>query len=115
MTTRTMSSNEAKQNWGQVMAIADEPGAAIVVESHGKPRVAIIPVDDLEAFRKLQREARREEGLRMLREIQAAYDGRNDDLTEDEVNDLAVRAGREINQAVAERRAALYRAKLSDQ
>ena len=96
MTTRTMSSNEAKQNWGQVMAIADEPGTAIVVESHGKPRVAVIPVEDLETFRKLQQAARRDEGLRVLREIEAAYDGRNDALTEDEINDLAVRAIREV-------------------
>jgi prevent-host-death family protein len=115
MTTRTMSSNEAKQNWGQVMAIADEPGAAIVVESHGKPRVAVIPIEDLENYRKLQKAARREEGLRALREYQAAYDGRNDDLTEDEIMELAVRAGREINRAVGERLVARYQAKSSDQ
>jgi prevent-host-death family protein len=115
MVTRTMSSNEAKQNWGQVMAIADEPGTVIVVESHGKPRVAVIPIEDLETFRRLQQAARREEALRTLREIEAAYDGRNDDLTEDEITDLAVRAGREINRAVGERLAASHRAKLSEQ
>ncbi len=114
MTTRTMSSNEAKQNWGQVMAIADEPGTAIVVESHGKPRIAVIPAEDLETFRQLQANARREDALRTLREIQAAYDGRNDDLSEDEIMDLAVRAGREINRAAAERDAARYHAQSTD-
>lgn len=96
MTTRTMSSNEAKQNWGQIMAIANEPGTAIIVESHGKPRVAVIPVEDLETFRKLQQAARREEGLRTLREIEAAYDGRNDDLSEDEIDELANRFAKEL-------------------
>jgi prevent-host-death family protein len=104
MVTRTMSSNEAKQNWGQVMAIADEPGTAIVVESHGKPRVAIIPVEDLETFRQLQQAARREQAMRALREIEAAYDGRNDDLTEEEINDLAVRAIREVREELATER-----------
>lgn len=104
MTTRTMSSNEAKQNWGQVMAIADEPGTTIVIESHGKPRVAVISYEEFTAYRAARTEQRRQDGLRTLGEIQAAYDGRNDDLTEEQIMDLAVRATREVRAQLAEER-----------
>jgi len=104
MTIRTMSSNEAKQNWGQVMAVANEPGTTIVIESHGKPRVAVISYDELTAYRAFRTEQRRQEGLRVLREIEAAYDGRNDDLTEEQITDLAVQATREVHEELAEER-----------
>lgn len=101
MTIRTMSSNEAKQNWGQVMAVANEPDTTIIIESHGKPRVAVISYDELTAYRAFRTEQLRQEGLRVLREIEAAYDGRNDDLTDEQINDLAARSGREYWQEFA--------------
>lgn len=51
----------------------------------------------------LELQRKRDIGLRAIREIEASYDGRNDDLSEEEIEALAVRAGREINDAVKER------------
>lgn len=104
MTTRTMSSNEAKQNWGSVLSTASsDPDGVVIVESHGKPKAAVISIERFEKLRELEQQEKRAKGLEQLRRIQESYDGRNDDLSEEEINDLAVRAGREINRAVAER------------
>ena len=98
-----MSSNEVKQHWGSVMSTVKVPDDAVVVESHGKPQAAVISFTRFEKLRELEEKERRAWALDRLREIEARYGGRNDDLTEDEVEALAVRAGREINRAVAER------------
>lgn len=100
--TRTISSNEAKQRWGAMMKAASE-GEDVIVESHGKPKAVVISPEAFEELREARERHRREEAMRLLREIEASYDGRNDDLTEDEIEEIAVRAGREINRAVAER------------
>lgn len=99
MVLKTMSSNEVKQRWGTV----DVPDDAVIVESHGKPRAAVISFERIENMRELEKKEQRENALRTLREIEARYDGRNDDLSDEEIGKLAVRAGREINRAVAER------------
>lgn len=101
-TTQTVSSNEAKQHWGAIIRAASN-GEDVVVESHGKPRAAVISIERLEKLHELETKERREVAVRKLREIEARYDGRNDDLTEEQVEEIAVREGREINRAVAER------------
>lgn len=103
MVMKTMSSNEVKQRWGSVMSTVKVPDDAVVVESHGKPQAAVISFARFEKLRELEKEERREQALLRLREIEARYDGRNDDLTEEQIEEIAVRAGREINRAVAER------------
>jgi prevent-host-death family protein len=100
--TRTVSSNEAKQHWGAMMKAASE-GEAVIVESHGQPKAVVISPEAFEELRQARERQRREEAMRLLQEIEASYDGRNDDLTEEQVEEIAVRAGREINRSVAER------------
>ncbi len=103
MVLKTMSSNEVKQRWGSVMSTAKETDNAVIVESHGTPLVAVIPYDEFVDFKEFKEKRRRQELLRRLDQLEAQYDGRNDDLSDEEINELAVRAGREINRAVAER------------
>ena len=103
MVQKTMSSNEAKQKWGSVMSAVESPDDAVIVESHGKPKVAVISFERFEKLRELEEGERRARALHLLREIEARYGGRNDDLSEDEITEIAVRAGREINRAAAER------------
>jgi len=109
MVLKTMSSNEVKQRWGSVMSTVAEPNDAVIVESHGKPRAAVISFERFEKLRELEQKEKRERALRTLREIQTQYDGRNDDLTDEEIAELAVRAGREINRAVADRHRARFK------
>lgn len=98
-----MSSNEAKQNWGSVMSTARETGSAVVVESHGKPMVAVISYDEFTDFQEFRERRRRQDLLNRLDQLEAQFGDRNKDLSEEEIEELAVRAGREINRAAAER------------
>jgi PHD/YefM family antitoxin component YafN of YafNO toxin-antitoxin module len=91
-----MSSNEVKQRWGSVMSTVDVPDNAVIVESHGKPRAAVISFERFEKLRELEEKERREEALRTLRGIGSRYDGRNDDLSDEEIEELANRFSHEF-------------------
>jgi len=102
MTLKTMSSNDAKQRWGSVMSLASSPDDAVIVESHGKPKVAVISYDRFEKLQELEQQARRAWALEQLRELEERIGDRNRDLTDEQIEELAVRAGREINQELYE-------------
>lgn len=104
--TRTMSSNETKQRWGSVVAaVAD--GETILVESHGKPKLAVISIDAYREYLELREQERRAAILREFDALTDRLSGRNQDLTENEATDLAVRAVRETrSETVAESRRA---------
>ncbi len=99
---RTVSANEAKQRWGAMMKAVTE-GEDVIVESHGKPKAVVISPEAFEELRRARARQRREEASQLLREIEATYDGRNDDLSDEEIEKIAVRAGRAINRKVADR------------
>lgn len=103
MALKTMSSNEAKQHWGSVMNGVSRPDDAVIVESHGKPKVAVISYDRFEKLQELEEQARRAWAMEQLRQLEERIDNRNSDLTDEQIEELAVRAGREINQAAYER------------
>ncbi len=98
-----MSSNEVKQRWGSVMSTAKEADNAVIVESHGTPLVAVIPFGEFEQFQTFKLERRRASALQRFRELRERIGDRNQELTDEEIEDIAVRAGREINQASATR------------
>lgn len=96
MTVKTMSANEAKQNWGALMRAARKEDGAVVVESHGKPQVVVISYGDFEAFRRFKEDQRRKELLRRLDAFEARWGGRNDDLTPEQIEELADRFSRDF-------------------
>lgn len=98
--SRTVSSNEAKQHWGAMMRAVNE-GEDVIVESHGKPKAVVISPEAFEELRQARERQRREEAMRLLHEIEASYDGRNDDLTEEQIEALANRAAHEIFEELA--------------
>lgn len=102
-----MSANDAKQRWGSLMGAVERDGERVIVESHGKPKVAVISVDDLERLEALDERELREEAVRQLRALQKRIGDRNANLTEEEIDNLSLRAGRDINQATAEKQQAL--------
>lgn len=106
MVTKRMSSNEAKQQWGTLIKSARESDAAVIVESHGTPVVAVIPYDEFTEYRKYKEQLRRQELLKRLDQFEAKYGGRNNDLSEQEIEDLSVQIGKEINRRVAQKHAA---------
>jgi prevent-host-death family protein len=98
--TRTVSANEAKQHWGAMMqAVAD--GEDVVVESHGKPKAVVISPEAFDELRRARERLRRDEAIAWLREFEASYDGRNDDLTDEQIEELADRAAHEIFEELA--------------
>jgi prevent-host-death family protein len=101
MTTRIISSNEAKQRWGAVISAVSEQGDQVVVESHGKPKVAVISYAEFEEFRELKEKRRREDLLRRFDALTDRLERHATDLTREDADDLAIRAGREINAELA--------------
>ncbi len=103
MTVKTMSANEAKQNWGALMRAAREDDGVVVIESHGKPQVMVVSYDEFEEFRAFKEAQRRQEMLRRLDEFEARWGGRNTDLSPEEIEDLANRFADDfVNDLVAE-------------
>jgi prevent-host-death family protein len=103
MVIKSMSSNEVKQRWGSVMSTVDVPEDAVIVESHGKPKAAVISFERFEKLRELERKDQRDRAMQTLREIEARYEGRNDDLTAEQIEALADRFSREfVEELVAE-------------
>lgn len=99
--TRTVSSNEAKQHWGSMMTAASN-GEAIIVESHGKPKAVVISPEAFEAFRDASEKQRRAEALRRFDELQHRLDSKNQDLTDEQVDELANRFSHEFIDDLAE-------------
>lgn len=104
--TRTVSSNDAKQHWGAMIKAANS-GEAVIVESHGKPKAVVISPEAFEEYQTARENQRRAELVKQLEELQLRQAERNKDLTDEQVEEIAVRVGREINRAVAERHRAI--------
>lgn len=104
--TRTVSSNDAKQHWGAMIKAANS-GEAVIVESHGKPKAVVISPEAFEEYQTALENQRRAELVKQLEELQLRQAERNKDLTDEQVEEIAVRVGREINRAVAERHRAI--------
>jgi|GEM_PF-3354821 len=105
---RTISSNEAKQRWGSVISSVIQDGDEVVVESHGKPTVAVISYEEFVEFRKHREQQRKAEELRRFRDLEEKASDTSRRLSEEEIEELSVYIGREINQKVAERQRAMW-------
>ncbi|HWV23023.1 MAG TPA: type II toxin-antitoxin system prevent-host-death family antitoxin [Thermomicrobiales bacterium] len=91
---RTVSANDAKQRWGAMMRAVEE-GERVIVESHGRPKVAIVPVEDLERLETLDVRQRRDDALRRLRALAERIGDKNASLSDEDVEKLVDRASRE--------------------
>lgn len=94
--SRTVSTTEAKNSLNALMSWIETNGEEVIIENHGKPRMALIPLEWLEEQKKLKEDARRREALEWMRQYEEKHAHDNDDLTEDEVMELAVQAVREV-------------------
>jgi len=96
VTTKTLSSNEAKQQWGSVMSAVSNDGAEVIIESHGKPKAVVISYDEYQGLQQLREKQRREAGLAELQAISELVGDRNNDLSEEQIEELADRFTREV-------------------
>lgn len=98
---KTMSVTEFKSKLGTITSeIGDQP---IVVENHGEPRLMVFSAEAGEAMVEELKRQRQLEILRRFEAIQKRNDELNADLTQEEIDEIALRAGREIREAVQAR------------
>lgn len=93
---RTVTASEAKTRFGSIADWAVEANDDVIVESHGQPKVAIIPYEEYQRISRLREEARRRDALERLRGLRESVRERNRDLTDAEADALARRFAREV-------------------
>lgn len=92
---RTVSASEAKNRFGAVTDWALANQDAVIVESHGEPRVVILPYAEYEHVQALKEHQRRQDALARLRKLRDEVGARNQDLTDEQVEELADRVTRD--------------------
>lgn len=93
---RTMSSNEAKQQWGSIMSSVGNGGDEVIVESHGKPKVAVVSYGEYQEFQKVRKQLQRAEAVAAFDALSARIGDRNSDLSQEQIADLANRFAHEM-------------------
>jgi prevent-host-death family protein len=99
---KVVSSNEAKQRWGALLRAVGE-GDEVVVENHGKPAAVVMSIAAYDELRELREQKRRADIDARIAALERSIGERNQDLSEEEANALAVRAGREIMHEMIDR------------
>ncbi len=98
---RTVTATEAKARLGELMRRAIDSGDSIIVESRGKPQVALVPYVEYEELQKLKARARREAALAQLRELAREVQAQNQDVDESEAAGIADELTREAIESLA--------------
>lgn len=98
---RIVTATEAKARLGELMRRAVDTGDAVIVESRGKPQVALVPYAEYKELQKLKQRAKREEALAQLRELAREVQAQNLDLSEAEAANIADELTREAIEGLA--------------
>ena len=100
----TVSPTDAKNNLGALLSRVAECGESVIVVRQGKPRAAVISMDDYRQLRELQQAERHKEAVATIRRVREELSERNKYMTEQEVEEFADRVTREsIERVVAKR------------
>jgi prevent-host-death family protein len=99
---RIISATQAKNHFGSIVQWVIQQNEQVVVESHGEPRIVIIPFGDYDEFVQLKEQVRREKALVMLRRLGETVRARNYDLTPEEGDFLAGRFSEELVQEIVQ-------------
>ena len=91
--TKRVTATELQRKTRQVIDEVRTSGKAVVVESHGKPMVAVIPFDEYERARQA-----RERRFQKLFAFAQANAELNKDLTEESAMELADRIRKELRE-----------------
>lgn len=96
MAVRTLSTTEAKNQFSAVVNSVADHDETVVVQQHGRPKVAIISTGRLDEYEALADRERRQNALEQLRQLRKEVGARNQDLTEEQAMELATRFVREV-------------------
>ncbi len=86
---RTISVSEAKNQLSAVLDWAVDNCDEVIIESRGEPKAIIVPYGAYQEFLALREQARRQKALRELELLAEQIWAQMDDLSEDEVEQLA--------------------------
>ncbi len=99
---KTVSATEAKVHLGSLLEWC-ETRDEVIIERRGRPRAALISVEQYDELRRLREDARRRDALARLDALAESLQGRNADLTEEEAERLADRGVREAIEGLGAR------------
>lgn len=100
--TRTVPPIESKTQWNTLIESIESEGDAIV-ESESGAKAALISYEEFLEIKEARRKWRYEEGLERLRQLEEEQALRNSDLSEEEVERIALEVGREIRESLNEK------------
>jgi prevent-host-death family protein len=86
---KTVSSTEAKTQFGTLLRWASEKSDEVIVKFYGEPKAVIMPYQEYEAFLKLREKERRRQAWEAVEEIRRRVEARTPDLTREEAYRLA--------------------------
>lgn len=99
---RTVSASEAKTKFGAIADWATQANDDVIVESHGRPKVVIIPFAEYERVLELRDAFRRREALAKLERLRRRVQARNADLSGEQADALASRLAQDLVERMAE-------------
>jgi prevent-host-death family protein len=94
--SRTVSASEAKNRLGALIGWVLENRDEVIVESHGEPKVVLVPYSEYEEMQKIKEEVRRRKALAKLEKLRDRVRSRNNTLKEEEAQALSDRFTREV-------------------
>jgi prevent-host-death family protein len=89
--TQTVSATDAKANLSGLINWAVDNDDAVIVQSYGNPKAAIISYAAYQRFLAWEEQARREAALTKLSTLAEIIRSRNQDLSQRDVDELAER------------------------
>jgi prevent-host-death family protein len=85
----TVSATEAKNRLGALLADVSERHDEVIIESHGRAKAVIVPIDVYDEMSEIRDRRQRQEALAKLFELADTISARNRDLTEEQAIALA--------------------------
>lgn len=99
---KRMSASDVKNHWGVFVKAVTEGDEDVVVENRREPLFVAISPESYERFRVLSRDEKLRQAKARLKEIGQIQAGRNDDLSDEEIEELGIRTAREIRETLDE-------------
>lgn len=103
--SRVVTATEAKNRLGALLEAVAEHQDEVIVESHGRARAVILPVDAYHELKRLRDQKRRQDAVDRLRRLnkQIEVANRDLDLTEEQAIAIADEISHEMIDRMAER------------
>lgn len=97
---KIVSATAAKNRLGALVESVGRGEGDVIVEKHGEPAVAIIPIRAYEQLERSRKEERRKNAAETLRRLRAEIQDQNPDLTEELANEIANQASNDVMAAI---------------